>query len=108
MAFTSKIAGVEGRKMFFGARDEAGKYAHEFSLQIGGKVLKGEWPDFDEGHLSELKNGMEVRLCGVPVMADGEPSVEAHSVVILGTKAKTRSKELELAERDAKKAGRKP
>jgi len=99
IAFTGKLAGVSGRKLYFGSKlgadgkpVEAGenppgkvRYEHEFTLKQDGKVLRGEHPNFTPANLSDLKTGIEVRLCGVPFTADDPPEAvtEAHSIIIL-------------------------
>lgn len=103
MAFTGKLAAVDGRRLLFGKRDETTrKYEREFALAPDGRVVKGTWPDFDPAFLSDLKNGMEVRLCGVKGDAT---SGECHTVVI-ADKASNRSRTHELADREAAKAAK--
>lgn len=79
MAFKGKLAGVSGRKLFFGAKDDKGRYEREFRLANSGKVLRSKWPDWQPARLSDLKNGMTVRCCGVEA---GATEGELHSVCI--------------------------
>lgn len=106
MPFKGKLAAVDGRKLCFGERSKDGRYEHEFTLAQGGKVFRGIWPDLDPVFLSDLKNGMEVRVSGVPYDAMGGASSEASAVVILLPNAGNRSRSTYLAERAAKIAKR--
>ena len=109
MAFKGKLTAIDGRRLLFGSRKinehkmEHGPYTHEFTLAQGGKVKRGTWPDFDDAHLSDLKNGMEVTVKGV---AGDATSGECHTVIIPG-KASHRNTSFALAERAEKIAAKK-
>src|SRR5262245_50934268 len=81
MAFTGKLAGVDGLKLLFGKRDkETTRYEQEFTMGPDVKILRGEWPDWTPAHRADLANGQEVRCCGV---AGNAVEGVCHSVCII-------------------------